>query len=70
MSDHGRRDFTDKIAAKLKPESRKTVAEGTGDKIAGKLDAVASRMQPQHHKSVGQKISDAFSKDTSNRRIV
>ncbi|BEI80496.1 hypothetical protein CcaverHIS002_0110250 [Cutaneotrichosporon cavernicola] len=70
MTDHGRRDLSDKIAAKLKPESRKTVAESTGDKVAGKLDAAASRMQPQHHKSVGQKISDAFTRDTSNRRVV
>ncbi len=58
------------IAAKLKPESRKTFAESTGDKIAGKMDAAASRMQPQHHKSLGQKIGDAFTKDNSNRRAV
>lgn len=34
------------------------------------MDAVASRMQPQHHKSIGQKIGDAFTKDNSNRRAV
>ncbi|CAK9784797.1 hypothetical protein CC85DRAFT_302058 [Cutaneotrichosporon oleaginosum] len=70
MSDLGRRDFKDKIAAKLKPESQKTFTESAGDKAAGKMDAAASRMQPQHHKSLTQKIGDAFTRDNSNRRAV
>lgn len=58
------------IAAKLKPNHRKTAAESAGDKVASKLDAAASRMQPQHHKSIGQKIGDALTKGNSNRRAV
>ncbi|GMK57653.1 hypothetical protein CspeluHIS016_0404870 [Cutaneotrichosporon spelunceum] len=70
MTDHGRRSLSSKIRAKLKPESRKTFAEAQGDRLADRADGVASRMQPQHHKSVGQKITDAFSRNSSNRRAI
>ncbi|KAM3064881.1 hypothetical protein ACMFMG_011936 [Clarireedia jacksonii] len=64
MSDALRKDNTDKIADKVKPDSQKSTLEQAGDKTSGLADKAAGAVQPSDSKSTTQKVSDSVQGNT------
>ncbi|KAF5097859.1 hypothetical protein D0Z03_001326 [Geotrichum reessii] len=65
MSDNFRKDFSDKAAEAVKPESNKGVFEKAGEKITNAADTIAGSVQPDSDKGVFQRGADA-AKDSKN----
>lgn len=62
MSDTGRKDFTDKAAEAIKPESEKSYLEQAKETITDYADKAASYLQADKDKGVAQNVSDNVSK--------
>lgn len=60
MSDTGRKDFSDKAAEAIKPDSQKSYAEQGKEFVTDKTDKVAGKLQPEQNKGAGQGVADAF----------
>lgn len=65
MSDTGRKDFSDKFAETVKPNSQKTYTEKAGESITNAADSVAGAVQPNSEKGVFQRATDD-TKSTKN----
>ncbi|ODV59684.1 heat shock 9/12 family protein [Ascoidea rubescens DSM 1968] len=63
MSDQGRKDFSQKIHEKAKPESQKTFGEKTKEKASNAADSVSRAVQPNSEKSNTQKAADKLHND-------
>lgn len=59
MSDTGRKDFTDKVASAVKPDSQKGTFELGKDKVTDKVDNTIGDNTRQGDKSFLQQASDA-----------
>lgn len=62
MSDAGRKDFTDKAAEAIKPDSEKSYLEKAKETITDYADKAASYLHSDSDKGVAQNISDNISK--------
>ncbi|OBA25996.1 Lg-Hsp12p [Hanseniaspora valbyensis NRRL Y-1626] len=62
MSDAGRKDFTDKAAEAIKPDSEKSYLEQAKETITDYADKAASYLQSDKDKGVAQNVSDNVSK--------
>lgn len=60
MSDAGRKDFSDKVASAVKPDSQKGTFEKAGDKVTDTFDNAVGDATPEGDKTVFQKASDAI----------
>lgn len=58
MSDTGRKDFSDKFAETVKPDSQKSTLEKAGESVSNTYDSVAGSVQPNSEKSVFQRGAD------------
>ncbi|KAF5095786.1 hypothetical protein D0Z00_003013 [Geotrichum galactomycetum] len=58
MSDDLRKDFSDKVAEKIKPESQKTTGEKLTENITNTLDNAAGKIQPDENKGNLQRAAD------------
>lgn len=69
MSDNFRKDFSDKAAEAIKPESNKGVFEKAGESITNAADSIAGSLQPNSEKGVFQRGADAAKdgKDTASK---
>lgn len=61
MADSGRKNFTDKVADNLTPDSQKSTWDKTKEGASDAYDDVAGKAQPEEDKGVFQKISDTLS---------
>ncbi|QLL31771.1 hypothetical protein HG536_0B06390 [Torulaspora globosa] len=59
MSDAGRKDFSEKLSEKAKPESQKSYMEQGKEKVTDAADRVAGAIQPEENKGVAQGVHDA-----------
>ncbi|SCU78060.1 LAME_0A03136g1_1 [Lachancea meyersii CBS 8951] len=62
MSDSYRKDFSDKAAEKIKPDSEKSTYEKGKEFVTDKADKAAGAVQPEEKKGVFQGVSDSASK--------
>jgi hypothetical protein len=58
MSDPFRKDFSDKTAETIKPDSQKGVFEKAGESVSNTADSVAGSMKPNSDKGVFQRGAD------------
>ncbi|CDO55792.1 hypothetical protein DV113_000283 [Geotrichum candidum] len=58
MSDDLRKDFSDKVAEKIKPDSQKTTGEKLTENITNTLDNAAGKLQPDENKGNLQRAAD------------
>lgn len=65
MSDFGRKDFSDKVAETVKPDSQKSTLEKAGESVTDAFDSAGSKVQPNSDKGVFQKGADG-AKSASN----
>ena len=65
MSDSYRKDFYDKAAEKVKPDSQKSYAEQGKEFVTDQADKVAGKMQPEQEKGAFQGVNDAAHKGKS-----
>ena len=62
MSDSYRKDFSDKAAEAVKPDSQKGYVEKGKEFVTDKADQVAGKAQPESEKGVFQGVSDSAHK--------
>ncbi|QLQ79285.1 hypothetical protein HG537_0B06330 [Torulaspora globosa] len=62
MSDAGRKDFSEKLSEKAKPDSQKSYMEQGKEKVTDAADRVAGAMQPEQDKGVAQGVHDSAKK--------
>ncbi|SCV99966.1 LAFE_0B06458g1_1 [Lachancea fermentati] len=62
MSDAGRKDFSDKIQEKVKPDSEKGYVEKGKEYVTDAADKAAGKLQPEENKGVFQGVSDSAHK--------
>lgn len=62
MSDTGRKNFSDKAAEALKPDSQKGYMEKGKEYVTDAADKVGAAVQPEQDKGVFQGATDAASK--------
>lgn len=69
MSDNFRKDFSDKAAESVKPDSNKGVFEKAGESITNAADSVAGSVQPDSNKGFFQSGADSASnaKDSASK---
>lgn len=58
MTDAGRKDFSDKLAETVKPDSNKGAFEKAGESITNTADSVAGSLQPNEDKGFLQRGAD------------
>ncbi|CCG20980.1 Wh11 protein [Candida orthopsilosis Co 90-125] len=59
MSDLGRKDISDKVESKVKPDSQKSTFEQAKDKVTDAVDSLAGKGTSENDKSATQSASDA-----------
>lgn len=62
MSDAGRKNFTDKAAEAVKPDSQKSYLEQAKETITDYADKAAAYLHPDSEKGVAQNVSDNLGK--------
>ncbi|GAO47807.1 hypothetical protein G7K_2005-t1 [Saitoella complicata NRRL Y-17804] len=60
MSDFGRKDLTEQVHDKVKPDSQKSYLEQAGDALSGAYDRVAAAVVPAENKSTSQSAADSL----------
>lgn len=68
MSDAGRKDFSEKLSEKAKPDSQKSYMEQGKEKVTDAADRVAGAMQPEEDKGVAQGVHDAAKRGKDDAR--
>ncbi|CEP23689.1 unnamed protein product [Cyberlindnera jadinii] len=61
MADAGRKDFSDKIAEGITPDSQKSYAQQAKEGVTDGLDKAARTLQPDNTKSTTQQLGDSVS---------
>ncbi|KJY00307.1 chaperone/heat shock protein [Zymoseptoria brevis] len=68
MTDHGRKDLSDKISDKATPDHSKSTMDKVGDSITGTADKAGRDLVPDSQKSTTQSIGDKASREKDHAK--
>ncbi|CAI8497460.1 unnamed protein product [Pichia kudriavzevii] len=66
MADQGRKNFSDKLADTVTPDSQKSTWDKASEGVSDTYDKAAGKVQPEEDKGVFQKISDTLTGNNKN----